>query len=374
MSVTIKRLESQAEMTIKEIAKQLGYSTTTVSVCLAHREKDPRYKILPEKAEQIREYARSCGYTPNLNAKKLRQPGSNLSVGLLFRERAGMERQFHSMNRVITKLSELNINYQVLTYRDRFLSEALSLLKGLQVNHVISFSPLVEPCIKNHPNTLQRINAEASQKVDQFLEDWKYVETLLNDMTLYSVNYLFPTPASGGIKKGLIRMGTDIGRFMRSWIRKINESGQGPVVVASWCGEEEQMLEEGLLSCKEHILYPSFDLNRYEEGLAFGEHLCQLYKKHPFRTVFVGNDGFAAGIMTVLLDRGFRIPEDIGVLGFGDDDGCCCFRVPLSTFDCNMARNALEIVDGIASHKTSFKDKEEDFTYIERTSFRMKTP
>ena len=43
-------------MTIKEIAKQLGFSTTTVSVCLSHRENDPRYKILPEKAELIREY------------------------------------------------------------------------------------------------------------------------------------------------------------------------------------------------------------------------------------------------------------------------------------------------------------------------------
>ena len=360
-------------MTIKEIAKQLGFSTTTVSVCLAHREKDPRYKILPEKADRIREYAKSCGYTPNLNAKKLRQAGSNLSVGLLFREKAGMERQFHSMNRVITRLSELNINYQVLTYKDRFLSEALSLLKGLQVNHVISFSPLIEPCSVTHPNSLRRIDKESSQKVDEFLDDWKYVETLLNDMTLYSVNYLFPVPVDGGVQKGMVRMGTDIGRFMRSWIKKINDSGQGPVVVASWCGEEEQMLEEGLLNCKEHILYPSFTQNRYEEGIAFGKNLCSLYKKHPFRTVFVGNDGLAAGIMTALLDHGFRIPEDIGVLGFGDYDGCNCFRVPLSTFDCNMARNALEIVEGIAARKTSFDDREEDFTYIERGSFRLKT-
>lgn len=360
-------------MTIKEIAKQLGFSTTTVSVCLSHRENDPRYKILPEKAELIRGYAKSCGYTPNLNAKKLRLSGTNNSVGLLFRERAGMERQFHSMNRVISRLNELNINYQVLTYKDRFLSDALSLLKGLQVNHVISFSPLIEPCYIKHPNSLCRIDAEASRKVDEFLNDWKSVETLLNDMTLYSVNYLFPVPVNGGIRKGLVRMGTDIGRFMRSWIKKINDSGQGPVVVASWCGEEEQMLEEGLLQCKEHILYPSFTSNRYEEGIAFGEHLCKLYKKYPFRTVFIGNDSLAAGLMTVFLDNGFRIPEDIGVIGFGDDDGCPCFRVPLTTFDCNIAGNALEIIEGIATNKTSFEDKEEDFTYIERKSFRMKS-
>ena len=358
-------------MTIKEIAKELGFSTTTVSVCLAHREKDPRYKIQAQKAELIREYAKSHGYIPNLNAKKLRKPESSLSVGLLFRERAGIERQFHAMNSVMTRLASLNISYQVIAHKDRFLSDALSLFKGLQIKHVIAFSPLGEPCSVAHPSCVQRIDEESSRKVDEFLEDWKYVDTLLNDMTLYSVNYLFPRPVDGGVKHGLVRMGTDIGRFMRSWIRKIKESGQGPVVVASWCGEEEQMLKEGLLDCKDHILYPTFALNRFEEGIAFGEHLCKLYKTHPFRTVFAGNDSLAAGIMTALLDRGFRIPEDIGIIGFGNDSGCRCFRIPLTTFDCNIARNSLEIIDGIAARQTFFEDKEEDFTYVERASFRM---
>ena len=358
-------------MTIKEIAQELGFSTTTVSVCLARRENDSRYKIQPRKAELIRKYAREHGYIPNLNAKKLRKPDSTLSIGLLFRERAGMERQFHSMNRVMTQLGNLNINYQVLAHRDRCLAEALALFKGLQVRHVIAFSPLAEPCCVSHPNMLRRIDAESNRRVDEFINDWAYVETLLQDMTLYSVNYLFPRPADGGIKRGLVRMGTDIGRFMRLWIKKINDHGLGPVVVASWCGEEEQMLREGLLRFPEHILYPDFKLNRYEEGIRFGKQLCSLYKTHPFRTVFVGSDSLAAGIMTQLIDNGFRIPEDVGVLGFGNDDGCACFRVPLSTFDCNIAKNALEIVEGLASHKTFFEDREEDFTYIERASFRM---
>ena len=358
-------------MTIREIAAELGFSTTTVSVCLARRENDPRYRIQPRKAELIREYARNHGYTPNLNAKNLRRPDAVLSVGLLFRERAGMERQFHSMNRIMTRLGELKINYQVLAYKDRFLAEALTLLKGLQVKHVIAFSPLLEYCPVKHPSAFLRIDEESNRRVDQFISDWKYTEALLQDMTLYAVNYLFPRPADGGVKTGLVRMGTDIGRFMRGWIRKINDAGQGPVVVASWCGEEEEMLREGLLACPEHILHPDFKTNRYEEGILFGERLCALHRTRPFRTVFVGNDSFAAGIMTSLLDRGFRIPEDIGVLGFGNDDGCRCFRVPLSTFDCNISRNALEIVEGIAAHKTSFEDREEDFTYVERASFRM---
>ena len=52
-------------MTIKEIAKALKLSTTTVSVCLANRENDPRYKIRPEKAELIRDFARKHGYVPD---------------------------------------------------------------------------------------------------------------------------------------------------------------------------------------------------------------------------------------------------------------------------------------------------------------------
>ena len=60
-------------MTIKEIARALKLSTTTVSVCLANRENDPRYKIRPEKAELIRDFARKHGYVPDRTAQRLRQ-------------------------------------------------------------------------------------------------------------------------------------------------------------------------------------------------------------------------------------------------------------------------------------------------------------
>ena len=359
-------------MTIREIAKELGFSTTTVSVCLARRENDPRYKIQPHKAELIRNYAQVHGYTPNLNARKLRKPDANPAVGLLFRQSASMEHQFHSMYSVMNKLADLGIDYHVLAYKDRQLAGALTLLKGLQVEHAILFSPLIEPCDVHHANFLQRIDEESSMRVDEFIRDWNHVDTLLQNMTLYSVNYQFPRPVKGGIVTGLIRMGTDIGRFMRAWIKKINDAGKGPVVVTNWCGEEEAMLEEGLLSCREHILHLKFKWNRYEEGICFGEQLARLYKTHPFRTVFAGNDSLAAGLMTALLDHGFRIPEDIGIIGFGNDDACQCFRVPLSTFDCNISRNAVEIVEGIAAKKTAFDDREEDFSYIERDSFRLK--
>jgi DNA-binding LacI/PurR family transcriptional regulator len=47
--------------------------------------------------------------------------------------------------------------------------------------------------------------------------------------------------------------------------------------------------------------------------------------------VFLFNDLIAMGFQKALLERGFRIPDDIAVIGFDNIDRCSEARVPLTT-------------------------------------------
>jgi LacI family transcriptional regulator len=56
-----------------------------------------------------------------------------------------------------------------------------------------------------------------------------------------------------------------------------------------------------------------------------------LSEKAPFTAVVAYNDSVAIGAAETLLQQGFRIPDDISIVGFGDGLLAAHFRVPLTT-------------------------------------------
>jgi LacI family transcriptional regulator len=56
-----------------------------------------------------------------------------------------------------------------------------------------------------------------------------------------------------------------------------------------------------------------------------------LSEKAPFTAVVAFNDSVAIGAVETLRQQGFRIPEDISMVGFGDGILAANFRVPLTT-------------------------------------------
>lgn len=56
-----------------------------------------------------------------------------------------------------------------------------------------------------------------------------------------------------------------------------------------------------------------------------------LSEKAPFSAIVAHNDSVAIGAMETLLQQGFRIPEDVSIVGFGDGILAENFRVPLTT-------------------------------------------
>jgi DNA-binding LacI/PurR family transcriptional regulator len=56
-----------------------------------------------------------------------------------------------------------------------------------------------------------------------------------------------------------------------------------------------------------------------------------LSEKAPFSAVVAFNDSVAIGAVETLLQQGFRIPDDVSIVGFGDGILAETFRVPLTT-------------------------------------------
>jgi DNA-binding LacI/PurR family transcriptional regulator len=330
-------------MTIKEIAEKLGLSRSTVSICLAGREGDPRFCIRPEKAQMIREFARKNGYVPNLAARRLRSRSMEPPIGLLFSRRTGIEKSLPAMREAMDILEAHDREYVTVGYKERKISDSLALLKSMNVQNVIIFGTFVEPCPIHHADTGMIRDAESERRVNEWYQDWNICRKLSPDLTLYATDYRFPAPADGG-RENMYRLGINHQEMMIEILTKIKEAGKGPVAVSRWIGIEHSLVPE-LIEDESLILEVCFDGNRFEEGRRQGRKLLELRRKHPFRTVFFGNDFLAAGIMTEFLEQGIRIPEDIGVIGFGNDEAAEYFRVPLSSVKCGVWDHTREIVE-----------------------------
>ena len=80
-----------------------------------------------------------------------------------------------------------------------------------------------------------------------------------------------------------------------------------------------------------------YDLNlvisgEFERNIAYQEMTKFLINGHPeFDAVFTGDDDFAIGVVNALREAGFRVPEDISVVGFDDLRLSAFLTPPLTT-------------------------------------------
>lgn len=79
-------------------------------------------------------------------------------------------------------------------------------------------------------------------------------------------------------------------------------------------------------------------------GYHFGRRLSAA---DDFTAVFAGNDHMALGLIHGLTEQGFRIPEDVSVVGFDDIPEAEHFSPPLTTIRQDFAALGREIMEGL---------------------------
>jgi DNA-binding LacI/PurR family transcriptional regulator len=101
-------------------------------------------------------------------------------------------------------------------------------------------------------------------------------------------------------------------------------------------------------------------LHGYQE-LQFGLRISELLKKEPRPTaVFATNDIVAVGAWLTLLEKGFRVPQDLSILGFDDIELGRFLIPPLTTVgqpSREIGEKAVELLLQLINEKERFVNK-----------------
>lgn len=275
-------------VTIKDIARESGYSISTVSRVLNHRS-----DVSPDAKKKIEETVEKFHFVPNNNAKHLKQSNSK-AIGVLVKGTSNM--LFASIVEEIQRMIEKTDYTLVLSYLDEDENEVeqavllcrerkplgLLFLGGNPEYFEKDFAAVDIPCVlvTNRANEMKFGNLSS-------------VATDDIEAARCAVDTLF---AAGHKEIGILG-----GNVEKSHTSRQRQKG---------CFES--FLAHGVVFDKEHC----YEKVRFSFDSAY-RGMGRLIKKYPDLTaVFAMSDVTAIGAIRALRDEGYRVPDDISVIGF----------------------------------------------------------
>lgn len=275
-------------LTIKDIAKESGYSVSTVSRVLNNRR-----DVSPEAKKRIEEIVAQHHFVPNNNAKHLKQTTSK-TIAVLVKGTSNM--LFASIVEEIQKKIEktrYSVNITYMDEDDNEVEEAVIIcrerkpmgmlfLGGNPASFEESFQEVNVPCVLV-------TNQGAGLKFDNLSS----VATDDRKAAQYAIDYL--------IEQGHRKIGILGGEYSLSHTSKQRYLG---------CLDS---FSDHNLKFDEAVYY---ETARFSYGNAYRA-MQRLFKKaDDITAVFAMSDVTAIGAIRALIDMGVRVPEDISVMGF----------------------------------------------------------
>ena len=326
-------------VTLKDVARHLELSTTTVSVVLNG---SPVADSIPQETkDRVFAAARELAYRPNYLARSLRGKRS-FSVGVLVPEisegyAAGV------INGVESHLAQQGFFYLMASHgsRPELLEEYLRHLEDRSVEGFILIAtyltqapPLPTVVVSGH----RRFGGVTNLVLDQ----GKAASLALSHLVeLGHERVAFFKGAEGSIDAG------------ERW-QKISETAAALGI------EVRPELAPQLVG---RSLGPVFSSTEgYHEGYAYGQKL--LATGLEFSALFAFNDASAIGAMRAFLDAGLRIPGDVSVIGF-DDIMNAAFQNPQLTTIRQPLRQMGEIAGKILLERLDGRNSHPDFVTVE---------
>ena len=284
-------------ITIREVAKESGFSSTTVSIVLNNA---PLARYIPEATKKkIERTAKRLGYRPNLFARSLRSRRSH-TVGVM-----------------------------VFDMTDPY---CIPILRGIENSlYQDSFLPILTD-VHNERSRFERyLEMLLDRRVEALIvvANWLFVDVdVLGDLEKSNV----PTAMIGReLQAGTISSVTvDNELGARCAIEHLHSIGhrkiafiRGPKRITDtaprWNGVRTFAKENGLAIDPEMVLElpeSSDPLSSFDAGFRLTEEL--LRKKIPFTALMAFDDMTAFGALRALAKAGIRVPEQCSVIGFDD--------------------------------------------------------
>ena len=310
---------------LTEIARELKLSRATVSMCLSGQA--ARYRIKPATIERVRAHADRVGYVPNRMARGLSSKGEP-PVGLLLHNDSD-EKRLDAFRLAARKLGQLGRNYVVQNFSDGRMAEAVGLLKGFGVRDVLCITAIDVNRFPKHENIRRLLN-------------------ITRDMELHCLDFYFPAPPCPWWPERFHRYGIDRQAVYLELFGRLRAAGTEKLITETLCaGYAEQ---SGFTGKRLTILELDLEIaDPFEQGRRLVIGLRARARAGRGTCLVVRDDRVAAGAIEALSARGFRIPEDIGVIGFDDIRAAPYFRVPLTTFHLPLPELTERAIDRIVS-------------------------
>ena len=289
--------------TQSDIAKQLNVSRVTVSKALRNHP-----DISAEMKKKVLEIAEELGYIPNLIAQNLTSRRS-YTLGVVIPD---LENSFfaYATDSIIDTAGGKDYNVFVTVSRENQQSEKLNVQKliGMRVDGLLV-------CISQETQNPQIFNHIKRLNIPLVFFDRQF-----EGLEFPSVTYNDREGAAAALNKIFENGYTKIAHF----------AGYSSVSIGKerCLGYKNALSEKGIQIKPEWIIEGGFEM--LDGYYAFME----LYNSKEIpEIIFTVNDQVALGVYKAAAEKGLKIPEDIGIAGFGFKDTAETFTPPLSVIN-----------------------------------------
>ncbi len=279
-------------ITIKEIAKQLNMSTTTVSNVIHGKTSE----VSDDTKKKVQEFLDKVDYVPNISARNLAQNESKI-IGLALKARADKYENLIMdpfVSELIGGVEETirNAGYFMMLYISSDTTEIMRHVSTWNVDGLILFGMIGDDGIRVSEKYKKPIVC-----IDTYsIEGLKHFTNvgLDDEQGTYNItNYL--------IKQG------------HKKIAFLSDNMTG-VDLARLNGYQKALADAGLKYKPDNFLKIRPKTEDIEESL---EEICKRSK--DFTAIVCVSDLYAVTLMAALEDRGISVPDDISIVGFDDN-------------------------------------------------------
>ncbi len=288
--------------TIKQVAKVAGVSTQTVSRVI-----NDRPDVAPETRNRVQVVIDELGYQPSALARSLIQQRSyTLGVVTAGLRETGPSRTLNG----ITSAAEQDGYSLLLKELSRFdIGDTAPIFHALLAHHV-------DGIIWAVPEVGENRNWIHTQSFDLKIPVVYLSMELVENLSVVSVDHHLGGKMAVAhlLEQGYRHIG-HISGPMDWW-----EARQR---MSAW---KETLISSGLEARDEQWTEGNWSSASGREGAE------KLFKQYPeMDSIFVGNDQMALGVIQFASQRGLRIPQDLGLVGFDDISESAYFCPPLTT-------------------------------------------
>jgi len=298
----------QKKFTIKDIAKKAGVSHTVVSIILNKKENE-RVFVSEKKKEEILELIERYGYIPRKSARDLASQRTN-TIGLIFQR---LTPYFSSLVEELQKQA-FKKGLEIMPYITEGYPEReegyLNLMRDGRVDGVIT-TAFVEGSPARY------------LKFSSFPYNLKIVTIgppVENIPSIY-----FDEEEAGRIAASHL---TEIGCKRLCFFGGVRESGRAEGFVKF---KEERLPSPLVFTGEKFVGY-------FHEGEKLAKEFFKL-KELP-DGVFASNDLLAVALLSEVLKRGLKIPENLAIMGCDNTEVCLHSYPGLTSIDVNISLTA----------------------------------